>query len=28
MDYRPGSDNSTDSGDIQALRWLGGSNAV
>jgi hypothetical protein len=28
MDYRPGSDNSTDSGDIQAPRWLGGSNAV
>jgi len=28
MDYRPGCDNSTDSGNMQALRWLGGSNAV
>jgi len=28
MDYRPGSDNSTDRGNMQAPRRLGGSNAV
>jgi len=28
MDYRPGFDNSTDPGNMQAPRWLGGSKAV